>query len=187
MNKIIYISGTHGSGKSTLAREFIKAHGGVLQTITINNSIVTMTKDGLAVLGDYSIPCGGIDRYKDWTQIASVITELVKVSCPVIFLEGMITYGKDKYLSLNQIEGYEFLFIKLNTEINQCISNVLKRRAEQGNEKEFNPRHVYYKEKCWYSMYITLLEAGVKHCYNISFEQALCCIDWFISSEEEAK
>lgn len=184
-NKIIYICGTHGSGKSTLARAFIAQHGGVSQVIKINGSIVTLTMDGSAILGNYSNPCGGVDGYKDWKQIYTTVQELVSYNCPVIFFEGMVTYGKDKYLSLNSIPGYSFLFIKLNTAIPQCISNVLRRRAEKGNEKEFNPSNVYNKEKCWYSMYISLLEAGVKHCYTTDFDSALNCIDWFIKEETE--
>ena len=184
MNKIIFISGTHGSGKSTLAKTFIEDHGGKLQTVKINDSWVTIAQDGCAVLGDYHSACGGIDKYRDWKQIYTTVTELVKMSCPVILLEGVITYGKDKYLSLNQIEGYEFLFIKLSTEITQCIQNVLKRRAEKGNQKELNLSNIYRKESCWYSMYISMLEAGVTHCYNLPFDTARGCIDWFIRKEE---
>ena len=118
MNKIIIISGTHGSGKSTLAKKFMEEHGGILQKTKISGNDVTITSDGkCAILGTYDRACGGIDGYSGWNSLQATLQSLFQMECPIVFAEGVITYGKDRYLWMNQIPNYEFLFIKLNTPI----------------------------------------------------------------------
>lgn len=184
MNKLIIVSGTHGSGKSTLARQFIEAHGGVLKEIQVCGETVSLTADGkCAVLGKYATACGGIDGFSGWKALEGVITYLTEMGCPIIFGEGVIQYGKERYMWMNAIPGYEFVFIKLNVPLSICIEHVLNRRKEAGNTKEFDPKHVFDKERGWYSIYIHLLQNNVKNCYNLTFDEAVGCIGWYTREE----
>lgn len=186
MNKIIIVGGTHGSGKSTLARKFTEQHYGILQKIQVCGNDVLITSDGrCAILGSYDRSCGGIDGYSGWDALQSTIQSLTEMECPVIFAEGVITYGKERYMWMSRIPNYEFMFIKLNTPVLQSVENVKSRRAERGDSKDLDPGNIFRKEKSWYSMYISLLENGVERCYNLPFDEALNKIIQFTGGHNE--
>ena len=168
-----------------LVRKFIEEHGGILQEIKVCEEIISLTADGkCAVLGSYGSACGGIDTFSGWKSLEGVLTYLISLNCPIIFGEGVIQYGKERYLWMNTIPEYEFSFIRLNTPIEQSIKNVVSRRTEAGNNKEFDPKHVFDKERGWYSMYIHLLQNKVENCYNLSFEDALEKIRQFTGGKQ---
>lgn len=171
--KIIIINGTNGSGKSTLARAIISDCGGEYGVYELRKkSKVTLCNNGVAVLGAYETACGGLDTFSSWEDIQFCIDSLREWGVERILGEGVINYAYRRYLYLDSLFQGNLHYINLATPIQESIRNVIKRRHEAGNTKEFDPKNVYEKEKGMYSLYINLLENGLKNAVRLPFEQA---------------
>lgn len=141
---IIYVHGTNGSGKSTLARAVIKAAGGVIGVSCIHNNrkaTYTHTEAGVIMVGKYGNACGGVDGVSPYSAAIDIALEQVELWDRKVFMEGLATPGLETCQKL----GPGALFIFLDTPVEQCIENVLKRRAVRGNDKPYDPANLYKK------------------------------------------
>lgn len=173
MHNIVFINGTNGSGKSTLARAIIQDCGGVEAVYELRKKVnVTRCKNGVCILGAYTTACGGLDTFANWDDIQYAIEQLNAWGVEHILGEGVINYAFGKYLTLNEMYKGNLHYINLSTPVKTCIEQVKKRRQEAGNDKEFNPKNLYEKDKGMYGLYINLLINGLEHAERLSFDEA---------------
>lgn len=174
---IVIVNGTNGSGKSTLARTVIDLSGGIQTVYELRKGVkVTVCNNGVCVLGEYNTACGGLDKFKSWDDIEFCIDSLKSWGVEHILGEGVINFGYNRYLSLNEKYNNSLSYLRLDTPIRDCIQNVIKRRTEAGNLKEFDPKNVYEKDKGMYGLYINLLMNGLEKCYSEKYETCLTYI-----------
>lgn len=144
MSTLVYVYGTNGSGKTHLAREVIKAAGGVTRNIPGHGKAsTTLTTKGVALVGRYGNACGGIDGIQPYADALAEVCFDGALGHRV-FAEGLVQPGwrncevMTRWYDLTQ-------FILLDTPEEECVANVLKRRAEAGNAKPYDDRNLYRK------------------------------------------
>ncbi len=136
---IIQIRGTSGSGKSTVVREVMSKLGGwepqyvdgrrkPLYYFRESNG-----KRGI-VLGHYDTACGGCDTIGAAPRVFSLTQEL---EYDYLISEGLLL-GEDSKWSL-QMDNLRVVF--LTTPLEECLSRIVNRRKEKGNEKPLNPHN----------------------------------------------
>lgn len=179
-SSLVYVHGTNGSGKSTLARAILAAAGGatgVNYLMPNKKATYTHTKTAHVVLvGKYGAACGGVDGLSPYASIHGVVEQNAGVGRSV-FAEGLITPGVETCKALAS-HFNEHLFIFLDTPVEQCIANVLKRRARKGNTKAYDPANLYKKRQSAEGWARRLTEAGLSvktltwdNAYTLSLER----------------
>lgn len=143
--RLVYVHGTNGSGKSTLARALIAASGGILQVERLTQhkkATATVTIGGPVMVGSYATACGGVDGLSPYASIHDVCQRYATEGH--LFAEGLITPGVE---TCSKLAGYvdKHLFIYLDTPVEKCVANVLKRRGRKGTDKPYNPDNLYKK------------------------------------------
>lgn len=142
---LIYVHGTNGSGKSTLARAVMAAAGGstgfhALHTRDGKGGF-TSTKEGVALIGKYGAACGGVDGVHPYALVEKIFR---MDHVYYAFAEGLITPGVETCKRFAECFD-RTVFIHLDTPIEDCIANVLKRRKAKGNAKPFDPTNLRKK------------------------------------------
>lgn len=172
---LVYVHGTNGSGKSTLARAVIAAAGGVDGNTLVakhKKAILTHTARGLDLIGAYGTACGGVDGLNPYASIH----DLVARTKGNVFAEGLITPGVETCATLAR-NFEKHLFIYLDTPIEQCLTNVMKRRKRKGNTKPFSPDNLYRKHASAQSWVNRLEQAGL-HVARLPYREAyLACLE----------
>jgi len=136
---IINLRSTNGGGKTFAVKSLIKYMQGI-----------PMFRDGkiwaynlqnrVFVLGRYETPTGGCDGIRTQEEIYAGIRELAKLGS-VVF-EGVLIscmYGKYRELEDKLKPTHNWIWACLDTPLEKCIEQTLKRRAEKGNTKPFDP------------------------------------------------
>lgn len=146
MSTLIYVHGTNGSGKSTLARRVALAAGGFANVRKISNfqqrARWTTTGGGqVMMIGKYANRCGGVDGVQPYAAIFDILAQTVDHHT---FAEGLITPGVDTCERMASMFD-QHLFIGLATPIEQCVRNVVRRRAAARNMKPYDPSRLIKK------------------------------------------
>lgn len=166
-HQIVNIRGCNGSGKTTIVRRFLTK----LPTQPMGGKPgrpagyrVDASAWGIAlpvyVVGSYENACGGADGIKTQEEIAERVVKAQPHGH--VFVEGLLmSKSSDKGHVAPILRDHGAIFAFLDTPWDVCLERVLARRAEAGNEKEFDPektmRTAY--EQCHRS-YELLSEAG---------------------------
>lgn len=178
-NVLVYVHGTNGSGKSTLARALIAASGGVKCVDRFEGykkATSTSTVKGLALVGSYGAACGGVDGLSPYAAIHHICLTHSIFPKARVFAEGLITPGVE---TCQKLAGYfgEHLFIALATPEQDCIRNVLRRRARKGTETEYNPANLQRKGASVQSWANRLEKAGLNVARCTWAEAYLMCLN----------
>ena len=164
MLKSIQVCGTSGSGKTTLVRRLYKDSGAhpiawldtktkTIQKHPTKKPIISVGHHPfhgkLYFLGSYESVCGGCDTIPSVKLVAECLQILHdQYADGVCLFEGLMishmigTVG-DQQCSMglnNHWRAY------LDTELRQCLDNVLERRKARGQTKPFNPSNT---QKDW--------------------------------------
>ena len=165
-SKLVYVHGTNGSGKSTLARAVMAAAGGAngAPEPLHNNpkASATYTMEGVVLIGKYGNACGGVDGLSPYASIHDLMQHHLSIDDGVrFFAEGLITPGVD---TCKTLAGYvdDALFILLDTPVEQCITNVMKRRGRKGTDKPYDPSNLHKKAVTARSWAARLAAAGLR-------------------------
>lgn len=140
MNTIINIRGTNGSGKTTSVKQLIKYMRGTPLIDAEGKIWAYNLQNRIFVLGRYETPTGGCDGIRTQEEIYDKIRELSKLGS-VVF-EGVLIscmYAKYRELSKELAPTHNWIWACLDTPLEKCIEQTLKRRHAKGNMKEFNP------------------------------------------------
>lgn len=173
-SSFVYVHGTNGSGKSTLARAVLAAAGGVrdLSCLADNKKATwTNTPDGKVVLaGRYGNACGGVDGIQPYADLHRILAGSASFDRNV-FAEGLITPGVETCtVFASYFDHHAFIF--LDTPVEQCVANVLKRRARKANDNEYNPANLYKKHQSAASWADRLEKAGLQ-VFRAQYPEAL--------------
>lgn len=177
-SKLVYVHGTNGSGKSTLARAVIAAAGGVTGlTVLVGapKAIYTRTAAGLVLVGKYGNACGGVDGLQPYASIHDIVQSNIGRT---IFAEGLVTPGLETCQKLAEYVHGNAVWVFLDTPIDACIANVLKRRGRKGTTKPYDPANLLRKRESSASWARRLTEAGLDVRILTSWSSAyLLCLD----------
>ena len=120
----------------------------------------------LTVVGHYESPCGGGDTIGSARQVAELIQELVLWKHTIA--EGLLLSEDVKHSLLMK----DLRVIFLHVDVEQCLANIRKRRAEVGNEKELNEKNTRGRVPTIERARVKLNQAGVP-CYRLTGDQAV--------------
>lgn len=173
MSILVYVHGTNGSGKSTLARAVIAAAGGVREVDEVpstRKNKVTWTNKRVAMLGKYGNACGGLDGVQPYADAHMLMQHARNCDARSVFGESLVTPGLQ---TCKDFEEYfmHVVFILLDTPIEDCITNVLKRRKTKGNTKPYDPANLYKKARSARAWADNLERAGLE-VYRLQYKQA---------------
>lgn len=147
---ILRIAGTFGSGKTTAMRGFfnypteILMSGSKIAGYKVDASTVGITQP-LFVVGKYDNTCGGTDAIKTQADIAERILKAHPHGH--VLYEGALVSASGLGGAVTQAvhptgcDVYAFL----DTPKHLCITRVIGRRMEAGNQKEFDPKNLIQK------------------------------------------
>lgn len=167
---IIQIRGTSGSGKSTSMRKTMELLGGPWNQVTVAGRKRPLYYErgdypkNIVVLGHYESPCGGCDTIGSAAAVYELIQSLQfgHLLCEGLLLSEDVKWSK-------QLKNLRVLF--LTTPLEQCLSNIQKRREVAGNTKELNPANTSNRVETIQRARAKLVEAGVS-CRRCSADQA---------------
>lgn len=133
--KVIGIRGTNGSGKTHVARKVMEfADSGFKTKYKLDNGVLVNVFSNFVILGSYDRACGGCDTIAKPSLAMDAVVECAAYT-NVIF-EGILV-GTVYQPTIDMIErlkplGASYIPICLNTEYDQCVSNINSRRAAAG-------------------------------------------------------
>jgi hypothetical protein len=139
MSTIINIRGTNGSGKTTAVKSLINFMKGT-PMVENGKTWAYNLKDRVYVLGRYETPTGGCDGIRTQQEIYDGIRKLAALGNVVY--EGVIIsamYGKFRELEDELKPQHHYIWACLDTPLETCIAQTIKRRETKGNMKPFNP------------------------------------------------
>jgi hypothetical protein len=119
----------------------------------------------IAIVGRYNVPCGGCDTITGKLEVQRRVKLFANYHDYVLFEGATVSMNFRSYQEFLQVNGrYTFAIIDASAE--QCIRNIIKRRAARGNKNtahEFDESNVRNKHA-----YIQLIKArceaeGIPH------------------------
>jgi thymidylate kinase len=163
---ILRIAGTFGSGKTTAMRDFLNGYPS--ETLTSGSKIagyrLDLSQAGISqpafVVGKYDNTCGGTDAIKTQAEIAEKILKAHPLGH--VLYEGALVSASGLSGQVTQAvhatgcDVYTFL----DTPLETCIERVKQRRADAGNDKEFDPKNLEDKFKSVINCYKNLRREG---------------------------
>lgn len=171
---IIQVRGTNGSGKTTVVRRVMQSVGDWDAVKVANRRQPLYYKSidcpkQVVALGHYETATGGCDtipKAKDVYDLAASFDEPT-----VVLMEGIFLSEDTKWTKL-LAEKHTVHALFLTTPLDQCVRQVLSRRAEGGNDKELDPtrmtRRFHDIERCRRKM----VELGL-NARRVSSDQAV--------------
>lgn len=180
---LVYVHGTNGSGKSTLARAVIAAAGGsnpYVPRMSIGKKTrqgYTPTPSGVVLLGKYSgRQCGGVDLIAPYHLVHDELRIQSVAKRARVFGEGLITPGVGTCVGFAEMFG-RAVFVHLDTPEEQCVANMLKRKARIHKTGPYDPKNLYKKVSSARSWADRLERAGLevhrlqyRQAYNLTLE-----------------
>lgn len=134
---VINIRGTNGSGKTTTMMR-IKEHYGNLVEEKIGRVTVYRSEKTI-ILGAYKTATGGCDTIKTQDEVCNLVLEFAKTH-NVLFEGIVISTLHSRYSTLAHIvfekHSSRLSFGYMNTDIDQCLANVSKRRLAKGKDPD---------------------------------------------------
>lgn len=135
-NLIIQVRGTSGSGKTTVMRKVMDMMG------DWNSGFMDGRRNPLfytsasewpttSVVGSYASNCGGVDTISGYGLLLKTVEELHKKGH--VLMEGLLL-SEDVKQTLTLLPK-KLKIIFLDTQVDECINRVKKRRVTAGNEK----------------------------------------------------
>jgi len=93
------------------------------------------------VLGRYETPTGGCDAIHKQDDVLNGIRQLAKLGS-VVFEGAQISsmYGPFRLLEEELKPTHKWIWAIMDTPLDKCIENILKRREAKGNTKPFDPQ-----------------------------------------------
>lgn len=140
--KVINVRGTNGGGKGYLIEKLTEgidvANPKRIKVYGEGDSKCHVTDcDTFYLIGRYQSACGGMDSIKDMKVVAPIVQELIKEK--TVVMEGLLwsgVFGQSYELTTKLREqGTDMLWLFLDTEVETCIQNVLKRRIALGDTR----------------------------------------------------
>lgn len=162
-SRLVYVHGTNGSGKSTLARAVMaaaKGPSGVHALPDNRKATWTHTKAGVVLVGKYGTACGGVDGLNPYASIHDIVSLHAPAEAR-LFAEGLVTPGLDTCRRLADLVD-DHLFVFLDTPLDQCVANVLKRRHRKGTVTPYDAAHLHKKHRSALSWADRLAAAGLR-------------------------
>lgn len=153
MFKSLQVCGTSGSGKTTLLKQLLLES--TPKVIASNSRGKPLVYEGewrggtIFVFGSYESVCGGCDTIPKVGIVADLLTNLhLQQRDGIAVFEGLMISHMIGTVGLCQQElGVERHWrAYLDTELRQCLDNVLARRKERGQTEPFNPTNT---QKDW--------------------------------------
>ncbi|GAG56093.1 unnamed protein product [marine sediment metagenome] len=164
---IIDIRGSHGSGKSHIVHSIL--HNKVQHSILRDDLLVGIfvPELSLAILGDYSVNCGGCDQIRTADEICQRVREFAGMKeVKHVLLEGiLVAHTFQRYSDLaNEMDEYVFCFIEV--PLVECVRRVRARRVERGKKPDFDLFHITADHKRIHQRLPTkFIEAGHRVVY----------------------
>ena len=185
---IIQVRGTSGSGKTWVMKsllERLKPFKGVLVEGR-KKPLFYVNSTSVAILGHYEAACGGCDNIGSAAAVAELIQNLREGVYPekagVIICEGLLLSEDSKWTS--QMDDVRVIY--LVTPVETCIEQILKRRAEAGNDKPLNEHNTRNRVAVIERSRTKLLEKGII-CRRCTSKQAPDIILQWIKEFTNAK
>jgi len=155
---VINIRGTSGSGKSYIVRQLLEACGMGVSSYevkhhgkTLATGVVLPSGVPMFAIGSYVNVCGGCDTITNQDWICSTVRYFSQFG-HVVFEGLIVSHLWTRYRELTrEINGFglQYKWLFLDTPLEACIENVLKRREERGTKSEFNTQNT---EDKWYAI-----------------------------------
>jgi hypothetical protein len=165
---IINVSGTHGSGKSTLVgmiKDLFEVADPIQYSPPKKKPYGYLCRGGehglqeTYILGSYETPTGGCDTISKVEDMYETIR--INAFDRHVLFEGILAqHSTSRYLEV--AKQFKTVSIVLATPVDVAIASVMERRAERGNDKEFNPSNVHKEWKAVESRRKRLVEAGLE-------------------------
>lgn len=133
---IINIRGTSGSGKSWVARQVMARFTAtpVLWRDGKKLEGYRFSETAAFLLGAYVSNTGGADTFKDLVDVEEIVERHAELG-HVIFEGIRVNGGYERWINLVSRTRHEVRFVLLTTPLEECCSNVVKRRLIKGNDK----------------------------------------------------
>lgn len=179
---IIQIRGTSGSGKSWTMKSLLGKLGPFTEHFIKKRKqpLFYYNKSGVVILGHYASPCGGCDTIGSAAAVATLIKELEEgvytIIPTVIICEGLLLSEDSKWTS--QMKDVRIIY--LTTPVDQCVTQIIQRRAAVGNEKPLNESNTRKRVSVIERSRKKLIEKGV-HCVRCSSYQAPGIIERWVN------
>lgn len=164
---LISIRGTNGSGKSTLAKRLIaenpsSLHYGVLgpRRPEAHRLNIRDVAKPVYVLGPYHVASGGCDQIQPCDLILELL-EKYAAKGHVVFEGVIVSSSYGRVGRLMERWGQQAVMAFLTTSLEQCISNVKKRRGARADDREFNPKNLTSKYNQILGSRAKMREAGL--------------------------
>lgn len=137
---IINVRGTHGSGKSTIMTQFISRYNAEpVGPAKKPDGYRAETPWGIVhVVGSYKTQCGGCDAIQPYAKIWPRVVDYSHEG-HVLFEGALVSNSYGNIGKDSEEYGDDFVFAFLDTPLETCISRILQRRQERGNNKPFDP------------------------------------------------
>jgi hypothetical protein len=185
INIICNIRGTNGSGKTTAVTQLIRYLRGSTMLDEKGKIWAYNLQNRIYVLGRYETPTGGCDGIRTQEAIYAGIRTLAALG-NVVF-EGFLISGM--YARYRELEEelkptHHWIWACLDTPLEKCIEQTVKRRAEKGNTKEFNPANLGAKFRAVVTTRVTLENEG-RDVRTLPHQHTLASLlDWFLERVE---
>lgn len=142
MSLILNVRGPGGSGKTTAVREFLRLRNPrqLLEQNRVGakgqplrDKVIGYELDGnIRVVGSYEMTCGGCDSIQKQDCIKELVLSWADEGYDVIFEGLMISSVWSTWTAVQEIaeaRGHEWLWVFMNTPLDQCVKNILKRNG----------------------------------------------------------
>lgn len=141
---IINIRGTHGAGKSTVVRRVLESYKATPQFVPgRGRPYAYVCEGGPYILGSYENVTGGCDTLPSLEIIFEGAKAAADAGHDVLF-EGIMQSMK-RLVELHK--HHPVTVIALTTPLQTCIDSVMGRRAERGQDGDFDPKNVMAKHR----------------------------------------
>lgn len=164
---LISVRGTNGSGKSTLVRRLLDGAPcqplyGLLGPKRPEAYCLTVQDVGkpVYVIGSYHVASGGCDQIQPYDLILELL-EKYAAKGHVVFEGVIVSSSYGRVGRLMERWGQQAVMAFLTTSLEQCISNVKKRRGARADDREFNPKNLTSKYNQILGSRAKMREAGL--------------------------
>ena len=143
MEKLIQIRGTSGSGKTWVTRELLKRLGPFEPQYIEKRKrpLFYSNRQDVVILGHYESACGGCDNVGSAAKVYDLVNELKGKTLygnkRTFICEGLLLSEDSKWTKQLNSE-FKLTVYYLVTDIELCISQIIKRRVEAGNLEPLN-------------------------------------------------
>lgn len=163
---LISIRGSNGSGKSTVVQGLLKVGSPVPLYGLLGPRMpeaYRLTLEGVEppvfVLGPYHVASGGLDQVQPYDLNLDLINKYAPKG-HVVFEGVLVSSSYGRVGRLMEEHGQNAVMAFLTTSLEQCISNVQKRRDARADARPFDPKNLTTKYNQIVSSKAKIREAG---------------------------